>query len=278
MSPGSKLRVLLSFLLVLSITFPSHPSEVFAAKKKSKRYSVLARSALLVDSNRMKVLYAKNASGKILPASTAKVMTALIVLEKLSLEKIVTIDETAPNAPPSKIFIKPGERYRVADLLYATLINSANDGSIALAKEVAGSEWKFVQLMNQRARELGARNTQFANASGLPTARGTQFTTVHDMALIFRAALKNPFLKRAIQLKYKNIYSQDGRKIFLKNHNKMLFTTWGRGIFGKTGYTRAARSCFIGFVEKNNKILIVGVFGSNRRWLDIKHIIRNYAR
>ena len=241
------------------------------------RYRVTCRSAIFSNSTKVKRYYGKRVHAKVLPASTTKVMTALLVLEKLPLDKYVVVSRRATRVQPTKLYLRPGERYRVRDLLFAILLKSANDASVVLAEAVAGNEQAFVRLMNQRARQLGARHTRFANAHGLPSPKGTQYTTAYDMYLIFRQALKHAFFRKAIKYRYKTIISQSGRKIRLKSHNKILFNGWKRKIYGKTGYTRAARSCFIGTLQHKGDTLIVGVFGCSRRWEDIRHIVSSYG-
>ena len=242
------------------------------------RYRVTCRSAIFSNSTKVKRYYGKQVHTKVLPASTTKVMTALLVLERLPLDKYVSVSRRATRVQPTKLYLKPGERYRVRDLLFAILLKSANDASVALAEAVAGSEKAFVRMMNQRAKRLGAKHTRFANAHGLPSPKGTQYTTAYDMYLIFRQALRHPFFRKAIKYRYKTIISQSGRKIRLKSHNKILFKGWKRKIYGKTGYTRAARSCFIGTLRHKGDTLIVGVFGCRRRWEDIRHIVSSYGR
>jgi len=256
----------------------SLPSTVWAAKAKKKKtgYGVSARSAILVDSSKGKKLYQKNANSKVLPASTTKIMTALLVLEKLSLNKWVTVSRSATLVQPSKAGLKTGERYRVSDLLYAILISSSNDASVVLAEAVSGSEWKFVQLMNKRAKQMGAHHTKFANSHGLPS-KATQYTTAYDMYLIFRAALKNSFFKKATGYQHHTIRSANGRKIGLKSHNTSLKKGWRRNVHGKTGYTRKAKSCFVGYINKGKDTLIISVFGCSRRWDDVKYIIRKHG-
>jgi len=247
------------------------------AKNRSSS-GVSARAAIFSNSTKVVRYYGKAVHKQVPPASTTKVMTALVVLEKLPLDKVVTVHSAATHAQPSKIYVRPGEKYKVRDLLYATLINSANDASIVLAQAVAGSEAQFVQLMNQRARQLGARHTRFANSNGLPTPKKKQYTTPYDMYLIFRQALKHDFFRQAIKKKYHTIYSTAGRKIALRSHNKILFfNDWKRKIYGKTGYTRAAKSCFVGYLEKGKDICIIAVFGCTRRWEDIKYIVSKYG-
>jgi D-alanyl-D-alanine carboxypeptidase len=203
-------------------------------------------------------------------------MTALIVLERLKLDQYVTVSGRATHADPTKLYFKPGEQYKVRDLLYAILIKSANDASIVLAEAVAGSESEFVTMMNARAKKLGAKHTKFANSNGLPT-KAAQYTTAYDMYLIFRKALQNSFFSKAIKYKYKTITSKTGREIQLKTHNKILFRGWNRKIYGKTGYTRAAKACFVGTLQKGESTLIIAVFGCPNRWDDIKHVVSKYG-
>lgn len=257
---------------VLLVTF-IFPSAVFAQKSK---HHVTCKSVIFSDSTKVKRLYGKNVHGRVLPASTTKVMTALLVMERLKLGEYVTVSSRATLASPSKIHLKPGEKYKVSELLYAILINSANDASVALAEAVAGSEEAFVKMMNARAKRLGAKHTRFANSNGLPT-KAAQYTTAYDMYLIFREALKRGFFRNAIKLKYKTIASRAGRKISLKSHNKILFKGWKQNIYGKTGYTRAARACFVGTVQKGDSTLIIAVFGCPKRWEDIKHVVTHYG-
>lgn len=268
-------KVVFFFILFFFVSaLLSAPS--LAAKKK--RFSgISARSAIFSNATKGIRYYGKKVHMKVLPASTAKVMTALIVLERLPLDKVVTVSRRASSAPPSKIAAQPGEKFYVRELLYALLLKSANDASIALAEAVAGSEWEFVQLMNKRAKRLGATNTRFANSSGLPTKGAKQWTTAYDMYLIFKEAMKHTFFKTVIKHRYKNIKSLSGRVFKLKSHNKILFQDWKRKVYGKTGWTRTARSCFVGYVMKGQDVCIIAVFGCSRRWSDIKYIISKYG-
>ncbi len=230
-----------------------------------------------MDSSSGRRLFAKNADGRVLPASTTKVMTAILVLEKLSLDDYVVVKERATYVQPSKIDIRAGEQYKVRDLLYALLLGSANDASVALAEAVAGSEYNFVQMMNKRAKQLGAYHTKFANSNGLPTPRVSQYTSAYDMYLIFRKAMQYAFFKEAIKYRYRIIHSKAGRRIVLKSHNRLLFNDWKRMVYGKTGYTRTAGACFVGTIQKGNNTLIVGVFNCTNRWDYIKYIVTKFG-
>ncbi len=266
------------FCFLSASAFAAEHSSKRAVSGKNKIYSLSAESALLSNLSRNQPLFSKNVNRRVHPASTTKVMTALLALEQLSLNSVVSVPLAAVNVQPSKIDLASGEQYKVSDLLYALLLNSANDASIVLAKAVSGSEPEFVKLMNDRARQLGAAHTRFANSNGLPSPRQRQYTTTYDMALIFKEALKHSFFRKIINAPYKTIYSQAGRKIPLKNHNKMLFTRWGDHIYGKTGYTKAARACFIGYTMRGKDTLIIAVFGCSRRWEDIHYIMRRYGK
>lgn len=268
-----KMAPALCLVLVVLVFLPFSAD----AKKAKAKPAMTCRSAILSNSTKGKRLFGKDVEKKVLPASTVKIMTALIVLERLPLEQYVTVGPAATNVQPTKLNLVPGEQYRVSDLLYAILLKSANDASVVLAQAVAGSEEKFVGMMNQRALQLGARNTRFANSNGLPTKERGQYTTAYDMYLIFRKALKHGFFREAIKRKYKTIYSRDGREIALKSHNKILFSGWKKEIYGKTGYTRAAGTCFVGTLNDRGNTLIIGVFGCNDRWGYIKRIVSRYA-
>lgn len=251
------------------------PDTVFAKKRRGGGW-VSARAAIFSNSTAVKRYYGKNVNMRVPPASTTKVMTALLVLEKLPLDQVVTVSSRVVGIQPSVINLRPGEKFTVGDLLFALLMNSANDASIVLAEAVSGSEGEFVQLMNQRARELGALNTKFVNSNGLPS-RASQYTTPFDMYLMFRKAIENDFFRKAIKLRYHQISSVDGRQVLLKSHNKILLTNWKQKIYGKTGYTRAAQSCFVGYVMKGNDICIIAVYGCTKRWQDIKYIVERYG-
>lgn len=283
-------RVCVLILLFFSAAAAVAPADAWAAKarksahkgahkgaRKAGPYVISARSAILMDMGSGNKVLSKNIMRKILPASTTKVLTALLVLERLDLDAYLTVSHNATLALPSKINVAEGDQYRVRDLLYAILLNSANDAAIVLAEGVAGSEEKFVRLMNQRAARIGARASLFANSHGLPDD-SPQYSTAYDMALIFREAMKKPFFREAVTVRARKIVSKGGRPTQLHSHNKCLFQKWKHDIYGKTGYTRAARTCFVGYFERGEKKFLIAVFGCSRRWDDIKHIVEHYGR
>ena len=266
-------------IIILSLSF-SDPTEARGVHhRRSKRahtQTIGARSALIWDITNDHRLFSKNADMRVYPASTTKIMTVLLALEHLPLDAYVTVSQRATQVEPTKLDFIAGEQYRVRDLIYACLLKSANDAAGVLAEAIAGSQKKFVAMMNQKAWEIGARHTRFANPHGLPLPAG-QHTTARDMAMILKEALKDPFFYKAITFRYRIIYSRGGRRHFLKSHNKALFLDWKQDVYGKTGYTRQAGTCFVGFFKKGNGIFIVDVFGSHKRWEYLKWIIEHYA-
>jgi serine-type D-Ala-D-Ala carboxypeptidase (penicillin-binding protein 5/6) len=272
------LRVLLIAVLIAILVSPGQgwAYRYFYFRHKGP-YHLTARTAFLWDPASNQRYLDIGSDREVFPASTTKILTALLALEHLSLDQYVTVSQRATEVPQTKLGLRAGESCRVRDLLYALIISSSNDAAGVLAEAVAGSEEKFVDMMNARAREIGAMHSHFANPHGLPS-QGAQFTTASDMALIFSQALKNDFFRQAITVKYMVIYSRQGRRFFLKSHNRTLFLNWNRHVFGKTGYTLEARFCFVGYMPRGNGILIVAVYGCRRSWTaDLKYIFEHYG-
>ncbi len=268
-------RVVLIAVLAAMLIFPDQ-GMAYRFLRHRGPYHITANTALLWDPVSNQRLFDLGADREVFPASTTKVLTALLVLENLPLDKYVTVSAHATQVPQTKLGLRAGETYRVRDLLYGLILKSANDAAVVLAEAVAGSEGKFVDMMNARARQLGAMHTHFANPHGLPSA-GPQFTTAADMAMIFNQALKNQFFREAITFRYLVICSTDGHRCFLKSHNKTLFLHWKQHVFGKTGFTFEAQSCFVGYIPKENGILIIAVYGCRKRWTDMKYILEHYG-
>lgn len=231
-----------------------------------------ATSAILMGGARGEVLFSKNPNIKRAPASTTKVLTALVIAENMPLERWVTVPVGAENIQPSKVHLRSGEAFTIRSLLEALLLNSANDAAHTLAIATAGSQSEFAAMMNRKARSLGANTSHFVNPHGLPDPN--QYCTSHDLAVIMRAAERNPTLVEIMRKKTDIIYSATGRSIRLKNHNKMLWRD-PRDIIGKTGWTRAAKHCFVGRVSHGAKDFVFAVMGSTKAglWLDIKRLI-----
>ena len=231
---------------------------------------ITASSAVLFDVATQKFIYAKAPYIRQAPASTTKILTALVLLERVSTNTVVRIPSWVRSIEPSKAYLRPGEHYLVRDLLHATLISSANDAAEVLAVATAGSRARFAQWMNERARRIGCRNTHVVNPSGLPSPR--QFSTSYDLALIMKEVRKNSFIVESLSQKYRLIRSLEGRKIWLKNHNRFLWRT-RRSLIGKTGYTRGGRHCFVGRIKWGGREVLVSLLGSHRLWMDLKVLL-----
>jgi serine-type D-Ala-D-Ala carboxypeptidase (penicillin-binding protein 5/6) len=230
-----------------------------------------AAAALVMDAKTGEALYEKNPQLPLPMASTTKVMTALLGVERLRPHELVEVSAYAASMAPSKIYLKPGELIRVDDLLQAILLKSANDASAALAEKISGSEAAFARLMTRRARELGALNTHFENASGLPA--DDHYSTAYDLAILLRYAMRRPDFAEIMQMKTASVESVAGRMWNIRNHNRLLWTFPG-ALGGKTGWTRASRHCYVGMVESGGRTLIVSVLASSRLWDDIQELLR----
>ncbi|MBI1811778.1 MAG: D-alanyl-D-alanine carboxypeptidase [Nitrospirae bacterium] len=254
-----KVKKRIFFILFFSLfTFHFQLSTCLADEISSK-------AAFVMEASTGRVLFAKNPNLKLPPASTTKLVTAMVVLDRAKMSDTVTISEAAANVPSLKeTKLRAGETLTVETLLYAALIRSANDAAFALAEVVAGSEKKFVQLMNRKAIAIGASNTKFINTTGLP-GKG-QHTTAYDLSKIMRHALKYPVIKEIIGKKEAEISTKQGRTIALENTNKLLWSDNG-AVGGKTGYTKAARHCFVYAGEKEGELVIVALLGAQSREL-----------
>ncbi len=247
---------LAAIIMLLLLAFPAH-SHAFTQKTV-----IPAKAAVVMDSSGT-VLYAKFPKAKLAPASTVKLMTAMVVLDRLKPEDIVAVSRNASRVRTIPPGICPGEEMTVADLLHLALMKSINSSAVALAEAAAGSEETFVALMNQKALELGARDTLFANASGLPRA-GTQYSTANDLAVIMRAALAYPLIRDILATKEYTFRTLAGREIFVENSNHLLWQDQAT-IVGKTGYTGNARHCFVGAVDTDKGPVFTAVLGARSR-------------
>jgi len=255
-------RLLLAFFLIVWV---ASPSSSFAEV-------ISSQAAVVMDASTGEILYGKNSSLLLPPASTAKLMTAIVVMEKANLTDIVTISQKASQAHPVKARFRKGDKVTVEALLYAALVKSANDAAVALAEAAAGSEECFVSLMNQKAASIGAVNTKFINATGLPG--GGQHITAIDLSIMMRVAMSHPKLREILATPAAEVSTEKGKAIFLKNTDKLLWSD-EEIIAGKTGYTNTARHCFVFAAERNKKTIIVSLLGSPSRknlWKEAKEL------
>jgi serine-type D-Ala-D-Ala carboxypeptidase (penicillin-binding protein 5/6) len=256
--------LLLPALLLLLWNICHPPSSASADPNPS------AAAALIMDATTAEVLYEKNAHSPLPMASTTKIMTGLLGVERLRPHEIIQVSIFAASMSPSKLYLRPGELMRADDLLQAILLKSANDASAALAEKISGSETAFAKLMTRRARELGAQNTHFENASGLPSE--DHYSTAYDLAVILRYAMQRSDFAEIMQMKTASVESMTGRAWTVRNHNRLLWTFPG-ALGGKTGWTRASRHCYVGMVEHGGRTLIVSVLASSSLWNDVNELL-----
>lgn len=207
--------------------------------------SLSTEGVVIINSNTGQVVYAKNPDTRYFPASTTKVLTALIVLENCNLDDNVTVGEKPPYADGSSVGLRAGEIYTVKEILTGLMLESGNDCAETLAEHVSGSTEKFAELMNARAKELGANNSNFKNPSGLPDDE--HYTTANDLALIMNEAIKNSTFNEIVRTKYFEMQPStiDGFVRCVNNGNKILFPDYKNyyydySVASKKGYTTVA--------------------------------------
>jgi D-alanyl-D-alanine carboxypeptidase (penicillin-binding protein 5/6) len=241
---------------------------------------VNARSAIIVDERSGVILWEKDAYALRYPASTTKIMTALLLLENSRFEEVVTAPKDTEKVEGSSLHLKPGERMSVKDLLYAIMLRSANDACHAYAVHLAGSDAGFAKLMNERADQIGCISTHFATPHGLPNDQ--HVTTAYDLSLIAREAMKHPDFREVVKTKKRNVQRSINQKdLLVENKNKFL--EWDATHDGiKTGFTRAAKGCFVGSATRNGYRFVTVILGSEDWKKDQKAMIdwafKHYTR
>lgn len=232
----------------------------------SKALKVSAESAILIDADSGNIIYEYNAEARLPMASTTKIMTALVAIENRPIEKTVTVTKQAVGIEGSSIYLYEGEKLCMEDLLYALLLESANDAATAIAIEVGGSVESFADMMNEKAKSLGLCNTSFQNPHGLDSEE--HYTTAHDLAIIARAALANPTLEKIFSTEKKTIplNSEEGVRLLI-NHNKLLRMYDGT-IGVKTGYTKRSGRCLVSAAERDGVRLIAVTLNAPNDWQD----------
>jgi D-alanyl-D-alanine carboxypeptidase (penicillin-binding protein 5/6) len=266
-------------LLLVLVAGLSTPRAATARNAGSaENAAILAPSYVMMDVDTGRVLAARAEHVRRYPASTTKTMTALIAIEKGDLGRVVTIGPNPPKTGESSAYLLQGETFTLYELLEAALIKSANDSCVAIAEAVAGTVPKFVALMNEKAKEVGAKDTHFANPHGLHDPN--HYTTAYDLALIACAALKYPVFNEIIATKKVTIHGNakiGAHRVFL-NHNRLLLR-WDACDGVKTGYTRQAGRCLIASATRVDprthrpwRLLCV-VMHSPDSWKDSRHLL-----
>ena len=268
--PSILIKLFIFLILILIISFTSVPKHLNAS---NEFIDITAEAAIIMDYDSGKILWEKNSSEKLYPASITKIMTGIVAIENITdLNEIVKIPRNASGTNSSFFPFKTGDRISIMDLLKAALINSNNNATIAIAEYVSGSESDFVKLMNEKAREIGARDTFFQNTNGLDTKYPEHKTTAMDLAIIAKYCMNNELFRKIISIKNDYIIIND-KKVDIFNTNILLFFDYIKGI--KTGFTKNAGHCLVLYSERQGLKLITVVLKSedNKRAADMLKLI-----
>ena len=267
----------IKYIVFLSLTFlilSTYLTTSFAASTSD--ITIYSPSCVLMEANSGKILYEKNSNQVRYPASTTKIMTAILVLENCELTDVATVSRNAIHSiPPDYVLcnIKEGEELTIEQLLNVLLIPSANDAAVVLAEHISGSVSKFSDLMNEKAKEIGCKNTHFVNPNGIHNKN--HVSTAYDLALIGRYAMKNDTFRRIVKktqytLPATNKYSKTDRTfkttndLLIKNTSKSKSNYYYPDAIGvKTGYTGDAGNCLVASAKRDNMEVISVVLGAN---------------
>ncbi len=263
----------IGFLFLLGI--------LFIGRVQAEELAFNSESALLMEVSTGKVLYEKNADKKLAPASMTKVMSMLLIMEaidsgRLSFDDEVIISDNASSMGGSQIFLQTGEKYKVHELLKGIAIASGNDAVVAMAEKVSGSVSAFVNAMNEKAKDLGLKNTHFDNPHGLESEN--HYTTARDMSIMAKELLKHERILEYTSLYEDYLKKPDGSSIWLVNTNRLV--RFYEGVDGlKTGFTNQAGYCITTTAKKGNMRLLSVVMNAETSDLRSKDTVNmlNYG-
>lgn len=236
---------------------------LFSSPVQGVELPLQAKSAILIDGHSGKVLFEKEPHQKLYPASMTKLMTLVLAMEALEagqvkLNDAVIVSENAASYFGSHIFLAPGEKLSLYELLLGVALASGNDAAVAVAEHLAGSHEVFVAQMNQKAQELGMQNTHFVNCNGLHDPE--HYSSTYDFSLLAKEALRFPDLLKMSSLKHYRIRTETKRPFQYDNKNKLLWFYPGTDGF-KTGWTEDSQYCFVGTCQRENLRLVSVVMG-----------------
>ncbi|MBP0724269.1 D-alanyl-D-alanine carboxypeptidase [Bacillus sp. RG28] len=253
------LLICLTIILILIGTFKSQTNYVKAIG------GISARDVVLMEEKTGRVLYGKNIHQSEKIASITKIMTAILAIESGKMKKTVTVSWNAVRTEGSSIYLKTGQKIKLEDLVYGLMLRSGNDAANAIAEAVGGSVEGFVYLMNEKAKEIGMKDTYFSNPSGLDEKGKEHYSSAYDMALLTRYAMHNPIYQKIAGTK---IYRSDSWDYSWKNKNKLLTSMYKFSTGGKTGFTKKAGRTLVSTASKNNMNLIVVTLNAPSDWQD----------
>lgn len=270
-----------------------------AEEENRTSIDLYAQAAVLMDAGTGRILFEKNGTAKMPMASTTKIMTCILALEYGNPDEYVAVSANAAQMPRVKLFMNPGEYYRLEDLLYSLMLESHNDSAVAIAEHVAGSTEAFARMMNQKARDIGCFDTYFITPNGLDAAAAdgslVHSTTARDLAAIMSYCINNSpqkerFLEitRTASYRFTNYktdnadeYQSGGRSFNVNNHNAFLSMMEG-ALSGKTGFTQKAGYCYVGALIRDGRTYVVALLAcgwpnnKSYKWSDTRKLM-NYG-
>ena len=283
------MKRIISLILIFSILFPIYcfadeenieeaeeiPELVEATTNSAEEPNINSRSAIVFDRNSKEVIYGKDENTKKKMASTTKIMTCIVVLEKGELTDTVIVSKNAAGTGGSRVGLKTGDKATVQDLLYGLMLCSGNDAAVALAEHVGGSVEGFEELMNAKAKELNLSNTNFVTPHGLDNEN--HYTTAYELAIMADYGLKNKTFRSIVGTKNITI-NINGKPRNLNNTNELLGSV--SGVYGvKTGFTNGANRCLVSSCKRDNLDIITVVLGADTKKFRTQDSLKliNYA-
>ncbi|RIW33561.1 D-alanyl-D-alanine carboxypeptidase [Bacillus salacetis] len=257
-----RIQAYICTVFILSIIFSSFNGTAEAAP------SVSAQKAIVIDQDTGRILYEKDANTQSRIASITKIMTAILAIESGKLDETVKVSDNAVRAEGSSIYLKPGEKIKLEDLVFGLMLRSGNDSAVAIAEHVGGSLDGFVYLMNKKAEEIGMKNTHFSNPHGLDDHED-HYSSAYDMAILTRYAMQNEKYREVAGTKVHTSPDPENdwdRK--WKNKNRLLTELYKYCTGGKTGYTKRAKRTLVTTATKGGQNLIAVTLNGPDDWND----------
>lgn len=256
---GEHMKKFVILFIVIPLFFPI----------KTMAFETSATSSILLDMDSQRILYSKDIHNKRSVASISKIMTAILAIESGKLEDVVLVGDEVLKSYGSGIYIKQGEHIKLIDLIYGLMLRSGNDAALAIANYVGGSVDNFVKLMNEKAIDLGMKNSEFNNPSGLDEEKGN-YSTAYDMALLTSYAMKNETYKQIVSTKKYKVKT-DLNYYGWTNKNKLLFS-YKYSTGGKTGFTEIAKRTLVTTASKDNFNLVAVTLNDGNDFEDHRNL------
>lgn len=231
-----------------------------------------SKSSIVMDLNSGRVLYENDANHQRLIASITKIMTAILAIENGDLDKKVIVGEEVLSMYGTNIYVEVGEKMTMRDLIYGLLLRSGNDAAVVIAKEIGGTEAKFVQMMNSKAREIGMKNTVFKNPHGLDEVT-ENYSTAYDMALLSKYAFSNKIYRKIVTTKKYEVST--GKKTYLWYNRNRLLDNYKYCTGGKNGYTPSAGKTLVSTASKGNLNLTIVSLNDGDSYINHQNLYEN---